>query len=767
MFIIPTIIWIISFILTGYLAEQRKLNVGMFLVLSFFTGPLAVLIILLTSTKQSIPAKEIPAEKTLHSAATQLQNIQQELKILARKTQELESLILTLSNESIKQDIADTKRGEPIEEQIEHPLLQTSKPQPLAPPDSTKDQSDIELDFGRNWLNKIGITILALGIAFLISYSFKFFGPALKIAFGYIIGAALFQIGVKLEAKEKLMNYGRALLGGAWAIIYFTTYAMHHFDASRIIASPVVDSVLLGIVVAGMITHVLKYKSENLMAVVLVVAYLTSTTGQITGFTILSLLFISAFALYLVYRFQWVKTVSLGIILTYGIHFIWVMPHLLAAEKSGIPVWITGVNYYDVMNLVFLSSYWAVFLTGVHIVRNVNDPYSKKILAASNFGNIAIYSVWAYSLILNVFPDYTFELLLLMGAIYGALAVFMKKTGHDTMYISDIVAAVFAFTFSISLKFLPTTMLVAWLVEIPFLLFIGVNFRERIFRILSYTLTIIVAIRIMFLGDLPSITFFGLEWSWYGFICFWASISMAVCFYLTQRMKKEAEIHSDTLDISADRLFSLLSSLSLTLWVYSLIDQPWIAFALFTLALLLAGATLVLQLSRFRVYAYIVMAFGSLTFFWEPITTSYFLLKWCIIGFNVLSVFTLYGIIKHIKESNAEKLFFEYEAEMVFAAGIFLLVTAIFQYVVTPWISLGLGISSVFVIMTGFIDENKSERMGGMVLLALTVGRVAFVDLSDLDIIFKIITFIILGMLFLGISYIYSRFTIKKNQADC
>ena len=74
-------------------------------------------------------------------------------------------------------------------------------------------------------------------MAFLISYTFKYFGPFLKIAFGYLVGGALFFAGIKLEAKERLMNYGRALLGGAWAIIYFTTYAMYHFEASRIISS--------------------------------------------------------------------------------------------------------------------------------------------------------------------------------------------------------------------------------------------------------------------------------------------------------------------------------------------------------------------------------------------------------------------------------------------------------------------------------------------------------------------------------------------------
>jgi uncharacterized membrane protein len=79
------------------------------------------------------------------------------------------------------------------------------------------------------------------------------------------------------------------------------------------------------------------------------------------------------------------------------------------------------------------------------------------------------------------------------------------------------------------------------------------------------------------------------------------------------------------------------------------------------------------------------------------------------------------------------------------------------------WISLSLGLASVVVILAGFFAGNKTERMGGMVLLALTLGRVVLVDLSGLDIIFKIVTLIVLGVLFLGVSYVYTRFGIEKK----
>ncbi|MEI8012074.1 MAG: DUF2339 domain-containing protein, partial [Candidatus Omnitrophota bacterium] len=137
--------------------------------------------------------------------------------------------------------------------------------------------------------------------------------------------------------------------------------------------------------------------------------------------------------------------------------------------------------------------------------------------------------------------------------------------------------------------------------------------------------------------------------------------------------------------------------------------------------------------------------------------------QWFIVSCDVLSIFGVYYVVKSIFRQKLSELFFEYEVELVFAAGLILLVVAIHQYIWPQWISLSLGLASVAVILVGFFAGDKPERMGGMVLLALTLGRVVIVDLSGLDIIFKIVTLIILGVLFLGVSYVYTRFGIEKK----
>ncbi len=295
-------IWIISIIATMYIADQKKIGMAGFVCLSVFTGPLAVIIALLVPARNGDPG--VCGINGLEGAKQQLHEVRNSLRSLEAKANRIEELIVKLSS---CVDIPADDGKYLVPPAVDMPL---SEPGSIQPPVGPVKRRDMELDFGRNWLSKIGIAVLALGVAFLISYSFKYFGPFLKIAFGYVVGGALFVTGLRLEGKERLRNFGRALLGGAWAIIYFTTYAMYHFEASRIVTSQGADVCLLALVVAGMMAHVWKYQSERMMSVVLFVAYLTSTIGQISMFTLVSLLFLAVLVLFLVYRFQWVLNIT-------------------------------------------------------------------------------------------------------------------------------------------------------------------------------------------------------------------------------------------------------------------------------------------------------------------------------------------------------------------------------------------------------------------------------------------------------------------------
>ena len=180
---------------------------------------------------------------------------------------------------------------------------------------------------------------------------------------------------------------------------------------------------------------------------------------------------------------------------------------------------------------------------------------------------------------------------------------------------------------------------------------------------------------------------------------------------------------------------------------------------------MLLAVAVILALARFRIYAYLAFLSAAIVFMTEGIYVASSFLKWFIIGVDVLVFFAIYYAVKYLCRTKKISLIFNREETLAFWAGIVLLVFTIFEYISTQWISLTLGVAGVVIILIGLFNKDKIERFGGLILLTLTFGRVILIDLAELDVIFKIITFIILGILFSGISYIYNRSNFE-NKSD-
>jgi hypothetical protein len=101
---------------------------------------------------------------------------------------------------------------------------------------------DWESAVGTNWLNRIGVVLLVIGITLFLGYAMAFLGAAGKIAIGITAGAALLAAGYWYEAKGDFRPFSLAMLAGGFAILYATAYAAHAVEASRVI-----DNFYLGV----------------------------------------------------------------------------------------------------------------------------------------------------------------------------------------------------------------------------------------------------------------------------------------------------------------------------------------------------------------------------------------------------------------------------------------------------------------------------------------------------------------------------------------
>ncbi len=70
---------------------------------------------------------------------------------------------------------------------------------------------------GTDWLNKVGIAFIVLGIAFFLSYELKNMGPAGKVLVGFVTAAVMLGAGIWFDRGERYRILARAGIGGGWA----------------------------------------------------------------------------------------------------------------------------------------------------------------------------------------------------------------------------------------------------------------------------------------------------------------------------------------------------------------------------------------------------------------------------------------------------------------------------------------------------------------------------------------------------------------------
>ena len=224
--------------------------------------------------------------------------------------------------------------------------------EPAAEPERPSSR-EWETTVGTNWLNKAGVVLLIVGIALLLGYSINRVGPASRVALGVIVSSGMLAAGVVSERRERYRIFGRGLLGGGWAGLYFTTYAAHAVAAARIITSPVVATVLLTALAAAMILHALRYRSQAVAGTAYFLGFVTLAISGVSKFAIIAAVPLAASLLLVAQHFAWYAMAAVGVPATYGLFLLHIsrLPH-------GDPL----------LAQLLLCIYWLVF-EGTDILR--------------------------------------------------------------------------------------------------------------------------------------------------------------------------------------------------------------------------------------------------------------------------------------------------------------------------------------------------------------------------------------------------------------
>lgn len=147
-------------------------------------------------------------------------------------------------------------------------------------PAQTGEATSLEDRLGADWLAKAGMVTLVLGVAFLLKHAFDsgWIGLTERVVLGVVGGLALWGTGEVLHRKEGYGVYPQILAGGGAAIVYFALFAAYAFEELRAATGMTLelDAILLGATAVGLAGYAVAREMPTL-------AGLAALLGAATG----------------------------------------------------------------------------------------------------------------------------------------------------------------------------------------------------------------------------------------------------------------------------------------------------------------------------------------------------------------------------------------------------------------------------------------------------------------------------------------------------
>ena len=82
----------------------------------------------------------------------------------------------------------------------------------------------------------------------------------------------------------------------------------------------------------------------------------------------------------------------------------------------------------------------------------------------------------------------------------------------------------------------------------------------------------------------------------------------------------------------------------------------------------------------------------------------------------------------------------------------------LFYEVSGSWLTVAWGLQGTALLIAGFALRDRQLRLSGLVLLGVCILKAFVYDFSELETVYRIFSFIVLGSLLLAVSFIYTRY---------
>lgn len=654
----------------------------------------------------------------------------------------------------------------------------------------------VEFAVASQWLLRIGILILVLGIGFFLKYSVQndLITETGRVVISAIAGLGLLVGGTKLLGR-KYHVLGQGLMGGGLATLYFSVFAAVNFY--HLIEMPFAYGLMIAITaLAGFIA--VRFDSKLVAVLGIIGGYLTPvmlSTGVVNFPGLFGyMLVLGVGVLVICYWKDWPLINYLSFASTQLLFF--------ASMKS-----YTTEYFWEVMP--FVVAFFVLFSTMTFLYKLVNRSRSNLLDLLAQLVNAGLFYAVSYNLIDEIYDHRWVSVVTISLSVFYACHVifFLKRQVVDReLLVSFIGLAAFFLSVTMPLLLTSNWVTVSWSIQAFIMLWIAGKLGSEFLRHICYILYAIVLIRfgLIDLGnhflqspttaDLPLSIFLGqlLE----RLVIFGipiASLAGAYRLMLRQDDSSSGIIQNEN-DIQrlvpADLVLKAFAGIALGMlfiflhlelnktvgYLYSPLKQPmltllWLGMCVFLLIELLVHESKVFQ---FFLLAFVGGLLIKLVSFdlssWSLTKNAIYAGSYSfrdavirLIDFGaVIGFFTAgYAFLSGRSEVKKVGIFFGFCSLGLLFMYLTLEVNSFLYYYLdglrAGGISILWSLFAIGLILRGISKNHHVLRYMGLGLFVIVAWKVFFIDMSQLEQFYRIIAFILLGILVLSGSFIYLK----------
>jgi hypothetical protein len=644
---------------------------------------------------------------------------------------------------------AETEAPNLVETQVEYTSEEpahSQEPAPAvaeSPPLPSVVRDDWETVVGTNWLNRAGVLVLVIGIALFLGYSLTHLGPAGKVSIGFAVGFSMLAAGTAAEQHERYRNFSLGLMGGGWAVIYLTGYAMHGIEAARIIQSPVTGTAILLVISTGMVLHALRYKSETAAALAFLFAFASLNATPLTTFSVIGTAVLAASVLAVAGKFGWMRLAVTGVLLTY-------MSFVLRYDPT-----IYGQRW--IMNgQATLWVYWLLFecFDLIDLKRNGGTGVARSLffLNVCGFVGASLLHEWNMkSLDWARFFGISSFAYLASGFVRARLVP--RADGEDDAeriwrggYEGSVAAAAGLMSAALIQRFSGSNLALALLMEGQMVVLAGFALRNRLVQRIGGLVLALAFCRLMIetVGSSRQITVGGLR------LQSWTPLAllMALAFFANRLLRKRGPIYSAAASV-------LLASV-----IEAEFDRYWASTAWAVLAIIALAIGIYRSQQDLRIQAYV----GVIATFIRAGAVNINAQDTAAATTPVAAVVALFYAGQAMLRRTSYSGWEQRAAAFFSIAATSLLTLLLFDAAEGRLLTVALGFEAAILLAAGFIARERILRLSGLIIFLLSIGKLFAYDLRELDTLSRILSFVVLGVMLLAASWVYTRFREKIRR---